>query len=74
MCVAESTLDLIDQHMPDRYAAMSPDEFFAELYALYYHPSDPRRQQIPADVLQWMAEHIDTAGATRQERPRKTAR
>ena len=65
MCVAETTLDFIDTHMPDRYAAMSPDEFFAELYALYYHPTDKRRKQIPADVMKWMAENIDVAGATR---------
>jgi hypothetical protein len=71
MCVAESTLDFIDTHMPDRYAAMSPDEFFAELYALYYHPTDVRRKQIPADVVKWMAEHIDKAPATRTARRRR---
>jgi hypothetical protein len=71
MCVAEGTLAFIDAHMPDRYAAMSPDEFFAELYALYYHPTDARRQQMPADVVKWMAEHIDPAPATRTARRRR---
>lgn len=70
MCVNEATLDFVDAKMPDRYAAMSPAEFFAEVYALYYDPDDPKRAHLGADVIAWMKAHIDTVAETRAARPR----
>jgi hypothetical protein len=37
---------------------MSHFEFFAEVYALYYDLDDPQRPAIPADVAQWLDDHI----------------
>ncbi|MFY9511137.1 MAG: CpXC domain-containing protein [Rubrivivax sp.] len=50
MCVKVSTLDFISERMPDNYAAMSPGEFFAELYAVVYDSDDPRRKKLPAEL------------------------
>jgi len=58
MVVKESTLDFVNNSMPDRYAAQSPAEFFAELYALYYDVDDKKRVNIPADVSQWFATNL----------------
>jgi hypothetical protein len=69
MCVDIATLDFVERHMPDDYAAMSPAEFFAELYALYYDPDDPRRARIPADVMAWMDRRLGRAEATQPARP-----
>ena len=72
MCVGLATLDFINGKLPDAYAAMSPGEFFAELYALYYDKDDPKRKNIPADVMKWMAAQLDTLDATRAPRPKST--
>ena len=63
MCVKVTTLDFINQHMPDPYAAMSPAEFFAEMYALHYDLDDPQRRHIPADVKAWMDAKLGAAGS-----------
>ena len=69
MCVGETTLDLINQKMPDPYAAMSPAEFFAELYALYYDIGDPQRKNIPADVRKWLDAELGKAVRSQPARP-----
>ena len=51
--VNRSTLNLIKK-MPSHYAAMSDQEFFAELYALHHDKYDERRKHIPEDVKQWL--------------------
>ncbi|MBL8671792.1 MAG: hypothetical protein JNK11_14135, partial [Alphaproteobacteria bacterium] len=61
MAVDERTLDMIDDCLPSRYAAMSPAEFFAEVYAAYFDPHPDGRARLPADVRDWMAAHV--AGA-----------
>ena len=66
MIVNESTLKLIDA-MPDNYAAMSPFEFFAELYALHYDKDDPKRKNIPKDVAAWMNENIGKARSSNKK-------
>lgn len=66
VAVDESTLDLVAQ-LPDDYAAMSHFEFFAELYALYYDPDDPRWNVVPQEVRDWFDQH---AGAPEAESPR----
>jgi Mlc titration factor MtfA (ptsG expression regulator) len=47
------------------YAAMSPKEFFAELYAEFYDkPTEMGIQsQLPAEVGQWLSENIGIPGA-----------
>jgi hypothetical protein len=72
--VDEATLDFIEERLPDAYAAMSPAEFFAEVYALYYDPDDPRRSKLPADVLAWMEENLGGLAATRARRPAAATR
>lgn len=72
MCVSEATLDFIGKRMPDPYAAMSPAEFFAELYALYYDADDPKRKSIPADVMKWIDQHLGAPESTRAPRPKST--
>ncbi len=52
MAVNVSTIRLIDK-MKKPYASMSPEEFFAELYELYYDWDDDR-SAIPRDVKDWM--------------------
>lgn len=69
MCVNETTLELVDGKMPDSYAAMSPAEFFAELYALYHDIGDPKRKNIPADVRKWLEEQLGKASRSRPARP-----
>jgi hypothetical protein len=58
MCVNETTLEFINAQMPDAYAAMSPGEFFAEVYAIVYDPDHPHRKKLPPDVLKWFEEKI----------------
>jgi len=55
--VNENALELIAK-MPSNYASMSPLEFFAELYALYFDLDDKRRSEIPAEVLDWLETKI----------------
>lgn len=57
MAVNEAALALVS-NMPSSYAAMSPFEFFAELYALYYDLDDPLRGNIPARVSAWLQANI----------------
>ncbi len=70
MCVNEATLELVNGQMPDSYAAMSPAEFFAEIYALFYDLNDPQRKNIPADVMAWMKAKLGKAVATQPARPK----
>ena len=58
MVINEDTLDLINYKMPSTYAAMSPLEFFAELYSLYYDLDDPMRPFIPDEVTKWLDTNI----------------
>ena len=69
MCVDITTLELINDKMPDEYAAMSPAEFFAELYALYYDLDDPKRKNIPADAMSWLKTNIGAAAPSRPRHP-----
>jgi hypothetical protein len=57
MVVNQETIKLIAK-MPDNYAAMSPAEFFAELYAVYFDLDDPERQHIPSEVIKWLNDNI----------------
>ena len=70
MCVSEATLELINSRLPDPYAAMSPGEFFAELYALYYDRDDPQRKNIPADVMAWIDKQLGQPVAARAPMPK----
>jgi hypothetical protein len=70
MCVNVATLDFVRRQMPDAYAAMSPAEFFAELYALYFDLDDPQRKNIPKDVAAWMKKNLGKADATQPLRPK----
>ena len=69
MCVNVDTLDFIDTKMPDNYAAMSPAEYFAELYALYYDIGDKQRKNIPADVKKWLDGQLGEAERTQPSKP-----
>jgi len=60
MVVDTATLDLINTGSPSKYAAMSPLEFFAEVYALYYDLDDPRRANLAADAVQWLDQAFGT--------------
>lgn len=52
MVLSEAAVQLVAD-MPDSYAAMSPFEFFAELYGLHFDGDDPQRQAIPEDAREW---------------------
>jgi len=69
MVVNSSTLDLINNGMPDKYAATSPFEFFAELYALFYDMDDPMRKNIPKEVKDWL--NTNVGKATSSSQPKK---
>lgn len=60
MVVDDSALQLVAK-LPSDYAAMSPFEFFAELYALYYDLDDPLRKNIPSSIADWFSAHIGHA-------------
>ena len=63
LCVVnEDTLAMVAR-MPSSYASMSHFEFFAELYALYFDPDDPRRNDIPAPVMTWLNNNIGANAA-----------
>lgn len=68
MAVGTKTLALVAR-MPSNYAAMSPFEFFAELYALYYDLDDPKRGIIPAAVVTWLGQNIGVPDANAPARP-----
>ena len=72
MIVDISVLDFINTRMPWDYAAMSPAEFFAELYALYYNLGDPRRAAIPPDVAAWLSQNVGVPRATAPVPPSTT--
>jgi hypothetical protein len=55
--VNESTLDLVEK-MPSSYAAMSPFEFFAELYAVFYNLNNPDWGNIPQNLRDWLWDNI----------------
>ena len=74
LCVSEATLDFITGRMPDAYAAMSPAEFFAELYALYHDIGDPQRKNIPADVASWLKTKLGGASNQQPARPRSAGK
>lgn len=64
MIVKEDTINVL-AIMPDQYAAMSPPEFFAELYAVFYDVEDDDYKKLPKDVKQWLETNIgrpDTDG------------
>lgn len=74
LCVNEATLDFITGRMPDAYAAMSPAEFFAELYALYHDIGDPQRKNIPADVASWLKSNLGGASNRQPAKPRSAGK
>ncbi|BAZ08731.1 hypothetical protein NIES4071_05370 [Calothrix sp. NIES-4071] len=55
--VNESTLDLVER-MPSSYAAMSPFEFFAELYAVFYNLNYSDWGNIPQNLRDWLWDNI----------------
>lgn len=57
MCVNTSTIELVGK-MPSLYAAMSPPEFFAELYALWYDADDNKRKVVPDFARDWFAANV----------------
>lgn len=57
MSVKAGTIALV-RRMPDLYAAMSPEEFFAELYALWYDKDDPDREVVPQAARKWFAKNV----------------
>jgi CpXC protein len=73
MCVNEATLDFVNHHMPDNYAAMSPAEFFAEIYALYYDIGDPQRKHLPADVMAWIKAKLGGASVSQPAKPKSAS-
>jgi hypothetical protein len=66
MSVQEACLEFINTKMPWDYAAMSPGEFFAELYALYYDVDNAHRQSIDPTVAAWLTANV---GAPRSGAP-----
>lgn len=69
MVVDTATLSLVAK-MPSSYAAMSPFEFLAELYALPDDLDDPLHKHVPADVAAWLDGKI---GNPEPKAPKKTA-
>jgi hypothetical protein len=57
--VSEDALNLIAQ-MPSDYAAMSPFEYFAELYALYFDLDDPKRGVLPQSITDWFNTRVSS--------------
>jgi hypothetical protein len=72
MSVSEATLDFVNKRLPDNYAAMSPAEFFAEVYALYFDLDDPKRKNVPADVAKWIDKNLGGPEPTTAPRPAST--
>ena len=71
MVVDADALELVNATLPDRYAAMSPMEFFAELYALHHDPTDARAKRLPADVVRWLARNVGRPPKAAPAAPRK---
>jgi hypothetical protein len=59
MAVPIETLDLVAK-MPRQYAAMSPEEFFAETYAAFFDPDHDGRSIFPREVATWFDEHVES--------------
>lgn len=70
MVVNAATLEMINNGMPDKYAAMSPFEFFAELYALHYDMDEPMRKNIPKDVKDWINVNIGKGAVKQKKQPK----
>jgi hypothetical protein len=66
MVVNLAVLDFINNKMPWDYAAMSPSEFFAELYALYYRLDAADRPNIDQAIRAWFDTNV---GAPRANAP-----
>ena len=62
MVVNEKTLSIIAD-MPSSYAAMSPLEFFAELYAVFHDIDDKEHRKLPDDVKRWLTKYVGAAGS-----------
>ncbi len=73
MVVKDETLAFVNSKMPDDYAAMSPLEFFAELYALYFDLDDPKRKNISRDIAAWMKKNIGPAKSPASGAKKQTA-
>lgn len=58
MIVSTEALTFINEKMPWDYAAMSPGEFFAELYALYYGTDEKERAGIDLQTAHWLSANI----------------
>ena len=58
--VDETTVTVIGK-MPWNYAAMSPAEFFAELYAAFFNTDHRNIAFMPQDVADWISANIGTA-------------
>ncbi len=56
--VKESTLNLLEDDILIPYAAMSPGEFFAELYQVFYNLKDLKWGKIPRPVRDWLWDNI----------------
>lgn len=73
MVVNETTLELIKK-MPSNYAAMSPMEFFAELYALYYDPNKKylgKKIDLPDYIEKWFRQNIGIADRRAKTKKKK---
>jgi hypothetical protein len=66
MVVNAVLLGFINTKMPSTYASMSPGEFFAELYALYYRLDAADRPNIEAADRAWFDANV---GAPRVDAP-----
>jgi hypothetical protein len=67
MAVSADTLGIVTR-MNSSYAAMSPPEFFAEMYAAYYDSNPARRKAFPADVHDWFSNFVEERAAASPRR------
>jgi hypothetical protein len=58
MAVPVETLDYVAK-MPRTYAAMSPEEFFADTYAVFFDPDRDGRSIFPREVATWFGKHVE---------------
>lgn len=73
MAIDDTAVSLIVEHMPNRYASMSPYEFFAEIFAWYYDGQSPRRDKIPAAISAWLVANIGSLDPSSPFAPPKAA-
>lgn len=71
MVVHASTIELVVTAMPSLYALMSPQEFFAEIYALYYDLDDPLRARLPVSVIEGLDQLMSGPRAPKDGRARR---